>query len=145
MYTTKKTLLQRMQNCDEISWEEFYRIYWPLVLDIGRKLGMPQDNCADLMQEIMIDLFKGEPLLRYDPAKGKFRTYFISSTNCVMLADELIRNKDLSLVYLSGLVTPGAYLSFLNSEYLKPNTPVISRTLYETIPSKPSELKVKQL
>ena len=76
MYTTKKTLLQRMQNCDEISWEEFYRIYWPLVLDIGRKLGMPQDSCADLMQEIMIDLFKGEPLLRYDPAKGKFRTYF---------------------------------------------------------------------
>ena len=65
-----------MQNCDEISWEEFYRIYWPLVLDIGRKLGMSQDNCGDLMQEIMIDLFHGEPLLRYDPAKGKFRTYF---------------------------------------------------------------------
>ena len=65
-----------MQNCDEISWEEFYRIYWPLVLDIGRKLGMSQDNCGDLMQEIMIDLFNGEPLLRYDPAKGKFRTYF---------------------------------------------------------------------
>ena len=76
MYTTKKTLLQRMQSCDEISWEEFYRIYRPLVLDIGRKLGMPQDNCEDLMQEIMIDLFNGEPLLRYDPAKGKFRTYF---------------------------------------------------------------------
>ena len=65
-----------MQNCDEISWEEFYRIYWPLVLDIGRKLGMSQDSCGDLMQEIMIDLFNGEPLLRYDPARGKFRTYF---------------------------------------------------------------------
>ena len=65
-----------MQNCDEISWEEFYRIYWPLVLDIGRKLGISQDSCDDLMQEIMIDLFNGEPLLRYDPAKGKFRTYF---------------------------------------------------------------------
>lgn len=76
MYTTRKTLLQRMQNCDEISWEEFYRIYWPLVLDIGRKLGLSQDNCGDLMQEIMLDLFNGEPLLRYDPAKGKFRTYF---------------------------------------------------------------------
>ncbi len=76
MYTTRKTLLQRMQNCDEISWEEFYRIYWPLVLDIGRKLGLSQDNCSDLMQEIMLDLFSGEPLLRYDPAKGRFRTYF---------------------------------------------------------------------
>ena len=81
----------------------------------------------------------------YKFTKGKFRTYFISSTNCVLLADELIRNKDLSLVYLSGLVTPGAYLSFLNSEYLKPNTPVISRTLYETVPAEPSELKLKQL
>ena len=76
MYTTKKTLLQRMQNCDEISWEEFYSIYWPLVLDIGQKLGIPHDNCGDLMQEIMFDLFKGEALLRYDPAKGRFRTYF---------------------------------------------------------------------
>ncbi|MBR3505626.1 MAG: sigma-70 family RNA polymerase sigma factor [Lentisphaeria bacterium] len=76
MYTTRKTLLQRMQNCDEISWEEFYRIYWPLVLDIGRKLGLSQDNCSDLMQEIMLDLFSGEPLLCYDPAKGRFRTYF---------------------------------------------------------------------
>ncbi len=78
-------------------------------------------------------------------SKGKFRTYFISSTNCVMLADELIRNRDLTLINLSGLVTPGAYLSFLNTEYLKPNSAVISRTLYETVPASPTSLKVKQL
>ena len=65
-----------MQNCDEISWEEFYHIYWPLVLDIGRKLGMSQDVCGDLMQEIMIDLFQGKSLLHYDPSKGRFRTFF---------------------------------------------------------------------
>ena len=76
MYTPKKSLLKRMQNCDEISWEEFYRIYWPLVLDIGRRLGMAQDACRDLMQEIMFDLFKGEALLRYDASRGRFRTFF---------------------------------------------------------------------
>ena len=65
-----------MQNCDEISWEEFYGIYWPLVLAIGRKLGMTQDVCRDLMQEIMFELFHGEALLRYDPSRGKFRTFF---------------------------------------------------------------------
>ena len=65
-----------MQKCDEISWDEFYSIYWSLVLDIGRKLGMSQDDCRDLMQEIMFDLFKGEALLHYDAARGKFRSFF---------------------------------------------------------------------
>ena len=76
MYTTRKTLLKRLQTFDDISWEEFYGIYWPLVLAIGRKLGMTQDVCKDLMQEIMFDLFKGEALLRYDSSRGKFRTFF---------------------------------------------------------------------
>lgn len=76
MYTTKQSLLKRMQKCDEISWDEFYSIYWSLVLDIGRKLGMTEDDCRDLMQEIMYDLFKGEALLHYDAARGKFRTFF---------------------------------------------------------------------
>lgn len=75
MYTTRKTLLKRLQTFDDISWEEFYGIYWPLVFAIGRKLGMTPDSCRDLMQEIMLDLFKGEALLRYDPSRGKFRTF----------------------------------------------------------------------
>ena len=76
MYTTKKTLLRRLQTFDDISWEEFYGIYWPLVFAIGRKLGMTPDVCKDLMQEIMFELFKGEALLRYDPSRGRFRTFF---------------------------------------------------------------------
>ena len=75
MYTTRKTLLKRLQTFDDISWEEFYGIYWPLVFAIGRKLGMTPDECRDLMQEIMLELFKGEALLRYDPSRGKFRTF----------------------------------------------------------------------
>ena len=76
MYTTRKSLLKRMQKCDEISWEEFYRIYWPLVDAVGRKIGLSPDQNKDLMQEIMLDLFKKELLLRYDASRGKFRTFF---------------------------------------------------------------------
>ena len=91
MYTTKKTLLKRLQKCDDISWNEFYRTYWPLVLAIGQKLGMPQDTCKDLMQEIMLDLFKGEALLRYDASRGKFRTFF----------GVLVRHKALAMLQAS--------------------------------------------
>lgn len=76
MYTTRKSLLKRLQKNDGISWEEFYRTYWPLVQNIGGKVGLPQDACKDLMQEIMLDLFKGEKIMHYDASRGKFRTFF---------------------------------------------------------------------
>ena len=76
MYTTKKTLIKRLQGCDDISWNEFYLFYWPFVSAIGQKLGMTQEDCKDLMQEIMIALFNGKEILRYDASKGSFRTYF---------------------------------------------------------------------
>jgi RNA polymerase sigma-70 factor (ECF subfamily) len=91
MYTTRKNLLKRLQKCDDISWNEFYLTYWPLVLAIGQKLGMSQDDCKDLMQEIMLDLFKGEALLRYDASRGKFRTFF----------GVLVRHKALAMLQAS--------------------------------------------
>lgn len=62
--------------------------------------------------------------------EGKFHTYFISITNCVNLADELLKDTDLNLIH-GNLLSPGSYLHFLNMEYLKRNTAVISRTIYE--------------
>ena len=76
MYTTRKTLLKRLQDCDDISWGEFYNLYWPFVFAIGKRLGMTPEDCKDLMQEVMIMLFNGQDILHYDKSKGKFRTYF---------------------------------------------------------------------
>lgn len=60
---------------------------------------------------------------------GRFRTYFVASTNCVLLADALIRSRELSLVTLSGFITPGSYLTFLNQEYILKNPMVPVRTV----------------
>jgi RNA polymerase sigma-70 factor (ECF subfamily) len=76
MYTTKKTLIKRLQGGDDISWNEFYLFYSPFVSAIGQKLGMTPEDCKDLMQEIMVTLFNGKEILRYDPSRGRFRTYF---------------------------------------------------------------------
>ena len=76
MFTTKKTLLKRLRNNDDISWNEFYLFYWPFVRSIGQRLGLMREDCKDLMQEIMIALFNGKEILRYDASKGSFRTYF---------------------------------------------------------------------
>ena len=108
-----------------------------LAEEAGEDMSACRDYASRVYRETHCEMFKF--------SKGKFRTYFISSTNCVMLADELIRNRYLTLVDLTGIVTPGAYLSFLNTEYLKPNSKVITRTLYETVPSQPSVINTKKL
>ena len=133
--TQKKALEERIR-------ELFSRtVPWKSAACIAEEAGEDMSKCIDYASRV----YKSTHCEMFKFSKGKFRTYFISSTNCVMLADELLRNRDLTLINLSGLVTPGAYLSFLNTEYLKPNSAVISRTLYETIPASPTSLKIKQL
>ncbi len=94
-----------------------------LAREAGKDMEPYNDYASRVYKETLCEMYKFK--------SGKFRTYFISSTNCVILADELIRNQNLRLIDLSGLITPGAYLSFLNTEYQKKNSPVISRIFYE--------------
>lgn len=64
-------------------------------------------------------------------SEGKFKTYFVFSTNCVLLADYLIRTNELDLIKVSGVVTPGAYISFLNQETKRQKSCVVQRTIYQ--------------
>lgn len=66
----------------------------------------------------------------YKFTKGKFKTYFVFSTNCVLLSDQLIRCKELNLINISGIIVPGSYLKFLNEEYLRKNSIVHRRIIY---------------
>lgn len=61
--------------------------------------------------------------------RSKFKTYFVLTTNCVLLADHLIGNIGIDIINRSGLMTPGAYQQYLDSEYMKPNSFVVNRTL----------------
>ena len=60
----------------------------------------------------------------YKFANGKFKTYFVFSTNCVLLADELLHCKE---------------LEFLNTEYLRPGGMVVERTIYKRTRGKGGE------
>lgn len=67
----------------------------------------------------------------YKFTEGKFKTYFVFSTNCVLLADELLHCQELDLLPMGGIVTPGTYLEFLNGEYQRPTGIVTKRTIYK--------------
>ncbi len=62
--------------------------------------------------------------------KGKFKTYFVATTNCVLLSDYLVRSNELNLIKVNGIVTPGTYLQFLTNDLINKNGVVNNFTIY---------------
>ncbi len=87
-FTTKKSLLAKVRAGDEVSWQEFYEAYRPLILLCGDDCSLRPDEKEELVQQVMCELFtkdiigKYDPdqipddvTFTYDPAKGRFRHY----------------------------------------------------------------------
>jgi len=67
----------------------------------------------------------------YKFTHGKFRTYSILSTNCVLLTDEILGKAGTDIVCISGIASPGIYYDYLERLYMTHKTMVISKTIYD--------------
>lgn len=74
-FTTRKSLLARIKEGNEISWEEFYHNYRPLILLRGGDLGLAAGERDELVQIVMTEIFKGRENFLYDRNLGRFRDY----------------------------------------------------------------------
>lgn len=62
--------------------------------------------------------------------KGAFKTYFVGGTNCVKLADSVIGRTGIDVLNFNGIITPGAYYDYLDNEFARPNSFVVSKKIY---------------
>lgn len=81
------------------------------------------DYISDVYKDTKCDLFKFK--------RGKFKTYFVFTTNCVELIDYLIRNQEIDLLKMSGIVSPGTYFNFLYQLFLKPDSIIKKLKIYK--------------
>lgn len=63
---------------------------------------------------------------------GKFKNYFVVGNNCCRLADNIIGKSGIDLLKMYGVITPGAYYEYLNREFKKKNSMVITRKIYNS-------------
>ena len=63
-------------------------------------------------------------------AQGKYQTYFVFWTNCVLLSDEIMGAAGLDVFPLIGVQTPGTYYDYFEREYAKVHSMVTRRTVY---------------
>ena len=66
----------------------------------------------------------------YKFKSGKFKKYFVFTTNCVLLADQIIGSSGLDIVKINGIITPGSYYDCLNREFKARSGVVVSRNIY---------------
>ena len=74
--TTSKTLLDKIASGDEISWDEFYLKYAPIVKALAKFKGLDAAAADDVCQQVMLQFFKQSKTFKFDPNIAKFRTYF---------------------------------------------------------------------
>ena len=90
-------------------------------------MGKPNRGAVD---DYASRLYEATGARFYKFRSGRFKTYFVLGTNCVLLADRLIGASGSDIIHVSGIITPGTYYDYLNRQYLLQNSNVISRHAY---------------
>ncbi len=87
------------------------------------------DNTGERMDAASV-LYKrtGARFLKFK--KGKFKTYYVCGTNCVLLADTVMGHAGVDWLRTNGVITPGTYYSYMESLWKLPNSSVIERRIY---------------
>ena len=93
--STHKTMLEKIQTGDEVSWQEFYDRYSPVVFQAGGSYGLTTDECKDLLQNVMLKFFQHDLVMKYDSKRARFRTYF-NQILCSCICDYRRQKKQLS-------------------------------------------------
>src|SRR4051794_23031236 len=67
MTRTPSTLLERLrQPFDPEAWARFVSLYAPLLYAWGRRVGLQDEDAADLVQEVLVTLLQVLPTFTYD-------------------------------------------------------------------------------
>ncbi|MBO5900177.1 MAG: sigma-70 family RNA polymerase sigma factor, partial [Lentisphaeria bacterium] len=76
-YTTRKSLLARVRQGDEISWDDFYTEYEKLILCCGSDYGLSQNEKEELVQNVMCEIFQRDMLKNFD-SEESYKDYFFT-------------------------------------------------------------------
>ena len=62
--------------------------------------------------------------------KGKFKKYILLGSNCAHFIDSILGKTGSDILKINGLINPGTYYEYLENEFNKKNSNVISRAIY---------------
>ncbi|MBU0755633.1 MAG: sigma-70 family RNA polymerase sigma factor [Planctomycetes bacterium] len=92
-YTTHTSLLTRLaEEVNPKAWREFHDRYADLIRGFTYRYGLQPMDGDDIVQEVLFTLSKAMNRFKYDPQKGRFRSYLKTLTLHKIF--QLFRQKD---------------------------------------------------
>ena len=93
-YRTRLTLMERLQNSgDEKSWDEFNEVYRRFIHSIVRSMYVEAHLIDDLIQDVLLSVWKALPGFKYDPEKGRFSSWSATITINKVKSNQLKRTR----------------------------------------------------
>ncbi len=134
---SKKTLFvfglklteNQKKNLDKIIQKTFDNLYeWkpPYLVALSQKKKISKSKYKDYAS----CLYQMTNAKFYKFKEGRFKKYFVLGTNCCKLANNIIGKSGIDLLKMNGIITPGTYYEYLNREFQKKNSMVVSRKIY---------------
>lgn len=77
---TRLSLLVQIRDGNQHAWQEFVKLYGPVVYGFARKRGLQDADAADLMQDVMRSVSAAISQLDYDRTRGTFRGWLFTIT-----------------------------------------------------------------
>jgi RNA polymerase sigma-70 factor (ECF subfamily) len=78
--TRASLLVQLRDGANHLAWQEFMKLYSPIVYGFARKRGLQDADAADLMQDVMRSVSTAIGRLDYDRSQGTFRGWLFTIT-----------------------------------------------------------------
>ncbi len=78
--TRVSLLVQLRDGANHGAWQEFMKLYGPVVYGFARKRGLQDADAADLMQDVMRSVSTAIGRLDYDRHQGTFRGWLFTIT-----------------------------------------------------------------
>src|SRR5690348_8122628 len=78
--TRASLLVQIRDGANQVAWQEFVKLYGPVVYGFARKRGLQDADAADLMQDVMRSVSAAIGRLDYDRNQGTFRGWLFTIT-----------------------------------------------------------------
>ena len=78
--TRASLLVQLRTGSNHIAWQEFVKLYGPVIYGFARKRGLQDADAADMMQDVMRSVSAAIGRLDYDRQQGTFRGWLFTIT-----------------------------------------------------------------
>jgi len=73
---TRPTLIERIREArDPLAWEDFFERYWPTIFGFARRRGCSEHTAEEIVQEVMLKVFRQRDVFHYDRERGRFRDW----------------------------------------------------------------------